>query len=220
MAGLLCLALLSFPAGTATANNFPNSTETWVSLGEGPNGPEWQIDGFSSFSEDWDLFDLQPSVISSPVGGDSGLIGWEVMVTIPNFVDPLPTKSIKVVFEGGNPESSSLPFVQSIVAFDTLFGGGATSEIVCPEDCELFSSGTVFDENEQGQLITRVFEGWELHPNPDWEKITVFIPVEFEPLSFHIRTLSFGEVVPEPSSLALVSMGRIGLATAGRRRRH
>ncbi|MBW2446318.1 MAG: hypothetical protein JRG83_10365 [Deltaproteobacteria bacterium] len=42
MAGLLCSALLSFSAGTATANNFqPNSTETWVSLGEGSNGPEW-----------------------------------------------------------------------------------------------------------------------------------------------------------------------------------
>lgn len=222
MAGLLCAALLSIPTGTATATNLPppNSTETWVSLGEGPDGPQWQIDGFSSFSEDWELFDIEPSVIGSLVPGDQGEpIGWNVSVTIPNFVDPLTTKSIKVVFEGANPEPESLPFVQSIIAVDTLFGGGATSEIVCPEDCELIFAEFRVDENEEGELIGQAFERWELHPNPDWETINVFIPFEFELTSFHIRTRSFGEVVPEPSSLALVTAGLLGLATAGRRRR-
>ena len=40
----------------------------------------------------------------------------------------------------------------------------------------------------------------------------------FNLYNFHIFTESFGEPVPEPGSLALVSLGLAGLGFAGRRR--
>lgn len=224
VAGMLFSALLWLPAGEASANNFPfeNFTETWLSLQETPNGSQWSIDQFDSGSQQWQLFDLAPSVESSevfdPFSQQDGLLGWDVHVTLPNFVDPLTTKKITVIFKGFNLESQALPTVTEIVATDTLFGGGPTSSVICsqqPDACRLaFSDTSILD----GQpALLKVVEIWELHPNPDWETLDFFIPAEFVPQSFHIVTESFGDV-PEPSTLAMLSVGLSGLLVAGRRR--
>ncbi len=60
-------------------------------------------------------------------------------------------------------------------------------------------------------------EHWEMHPNPDFETVKVFIPTAFEFLSMHITTQSIGEV-PEPGVLVLLGGGFAGLLFAGRRR--
>jgi hypothetical protein len=95
----------ALPIGHASASGIPfeNWTETWVGIGEGPDGPEWTMDGFYSESNDWELYDIAPSVIAEPVFIEDELFGWEIDVTVPNFADPLPNKPIKVVFEGANP---------------------------------------------------------------------------------------------------------------------
>jgi len=210
---LLSLTTLLF-AGPAAAVGDVHFTETWLS----PGDSGWEIDDFHWFSPTYELFDLAPSVISEEIFEGDVFVGWNVEVTVPNIVDPLPTKHVKVLVEGFNPGSSTLPSVLSIVATDTLFGGGPTTTTVCPRECELLSSGTFFasgnNQGEPGEPLS-YFEIWEMHPNPDWETVEVFIPAEFEPSAFHITTHS----IPEPGTLVLASGGLVGLLVAGRRRR-
>jgi hypothetical protein len=100
--------------------------------------------------------------------------------------------------------------VLEISAIDTPFPGGG------PE-VEVFGSlflsvpPVVDDEGFHWSQF------WIIHPNPDWETVKVFIPTTFEILAMHIETRSFN-LVPEPSVLALVGVGLLGLTIAGRRR--
>ena len=223
VAGTLFSALLLLTAGSASATGVPyeNWTETWIFPEEGPNGLEWNVGGFYSGSEQWELFDLVPSAESSEVYEQDSFLGWQVSITIPNFVDPLPKKILKVLFEGNGDlgsENIFAPSVLSIVATDTLYGGGPTTVIECPEsdDCHLSWQDSQVTPGDPDLL--QVWEIWHLYPNPDWEVVTVFIPAEFDPISFHVITQSVGDVVPEPSSLVLVSLGLLGLARFGRPR--
>lgn len=217
LAAAFAAVLMILPVGHASASGMPfdNWTETWVGLGEGPNGPQWTMDGFYSQSDDWELSDVTPSVLFEPFFVGDELFGWDISITIPNFVDPLPNKLIKIVFESSNPNKDyPLPWVTGIVAWDTPFGtGGEASSVVCPEDCDFLGGAAWITEEE----TLRYLEQWELHPNPDWEVVSVFVPAAFDPIGLHIITSSFGEV-PEPGTLALLSVGLIGLGMAGRRR--
>jgi hypothetical protein len=207
--GSLVLSLLLWTAGVASANPMnpgpflQNETHTWIDFGQG----QPSVTMFMFHSDDYELtseFDFPELVVET---GDEGLY---VDIRIPNFVDPLDTKKVLITFVGGNPEPFPLPDVLSIEAWDTPFGSGGDPIQVFGSfhKSKSFATDGGFEHSEW----------WVIHPNPDWEVVRVFIPRTFEIFSLHIDTYSINMNVPEPSALALVSVGLVGLLVAGRRR--
>jgi hypothetical protein len=207
--GALVLSLLLWTAGTASANPIPpgpfleNETHTWIDFSQG----QPSVTMFMFHSDQYELtdeFDFPQLVVETTDGG------FLVDIRIPNFVDPLDTKKILITFVGANPEPIELPDVLGIEAWDTPFGTGGDPIQVSGSfhKSNSLSTGDGFEHSQW----------WVIHPNPDWETVRVVIPRTFGILSLHIDTYSIDLNVPEPSSLALVVVGSLGLLVAGRRR--
>ena len=124
---------------------------------------------------------------------------------IPNFIDPLPVKLMRI----------------SLECFTSTCGGIQGNDIIITpvddfqaiEDISFLGSGQVL--NGQSDVTGSVFFDFRILPNPDWE--TVFIPnlagAEIERIT--IDTVSR---VPLPAALPLFALALAGLGFAARRR--
>jgi hypothetical protein len=215
------LAALLLVAGPASANStYANWTETWIEF----DGEEWQVTGFMwDDDSEFDLVDIDPlgtpGVLDDPfilaatvLEFDQIVIGTVLEVVVPNFFDPLPMKIVELLFIGQDDgaQGSDFPRGLDIIGADAPFFGGGPAVPVLGTIVAAERSDEFFDDT----VRTSYYERWDLFPNPDFETVKVFIPVTFELSSFHITTQS----VPEPSTLALVSFGLVGLVVGGKRR--
>jgi hypothetical protein len=125
---------------------------------------------------------------------------------IPNFYDPLPMKTLEITMQGAYEGASrfDLPGVFEIIGADSDYFNGGPAQPVFGS----FVSGTLSP--------TLVTEYWEMFPNPDYEIVKLFVPVEFELQSISIATQS--SVVPIPASIWLFGSGLLGLAGIARRK--
>lgn len=152
---------------------------------------EWTTTLFESVSDGYPLDQTPPSA------SDDGL---DMTVMLPNFIDPLPMKKMRVqLFFDGAVDSTLIE--GSIFAYDPT--GEARVE-------DAGGSGDVTD--------SFLYYDFEIFPNPDWEQITLYgnsnaniVPGNL--LRVEIDTIS---MIPEPVTLGLLVIG--GLALLSRRR--
>ena len=125
---------------------------------------------------------------------------------IPNFYDPLPMKTVEITLQGGNNTARglALPSVLDVLGADSDFINGGPA-LPVPG---LFVSGTTSP--------TLVTEYWEMFPNPDFEVVTLYVPVDFGLTGISIATQS---TVPIPASVWLFGSGMLGLIGLARRKR-
>lgn len=136
----------------------------------------------------------------------TGYVGTVYEFVIPNFYDPLPMKKIEISMLGSNGGASGfeLPSVLDIIGADSDFANGGAALPVLGS----YVSGTISS--------TLVTEYWEMFPNPDFEIVKLYVPVEFELQRISIATQS--TVVPVPAALWLFGSGVLALVGMARRK--
>ncbi len=137
----------------------PNSvyfSAEWVSIEE----PDWEITNFQVDTDSqFPLHPTEPSAIETP-----GENGTDLVITLPNFIDPLPEKLIRLCLSfDGPPDSPTgadpLSLIEVLVqAFDPL-GVDSIEEI---------GRATDPDGNFASYYID-----FRIRPNPDFEVITI-----------------------------------------------
>lgn len=157
---------------------------TWVS-----GQADWNTTLFETGPS---LFPLAPTI---PLANDDGL---DTTVDLPNFIDLLPLKLMRIQLSFNGMVSGDL-IAADLLAFD-------------PQP----TSWSVVGNSGPGDA-TNFFIDIEIMPNPDSEQITIFgnavaniIPGNL--IEIEIDTIS----IPEPSTLSLLILG--GLAVLRRRR--
>lgn len=141
-------------------------------------------------------WDVEPSlmVLDGPQGGSV------VTVELPNFVDQLPEKHMRVHLSwlGDLP-----PEIVEIIGVSDVDGTGAGSAT------HVGSSG-IGPITPAGSYQ---YHDWLLEPNPDWESITIDVPEGTELMRVTLDTVS----IPEPGTVGLLAAGA-GLMLLRRRR--
>jgi hypothetical protein len=134
------------------------------------------------------------------------IVGTVYEFVIPNFYDPLPMKKIEITMTGANAGASGfeLPRVLDIIGADSDYSNGGPALPVYGS----LISGTI-----SPMLVT---EYWEMFPNPDFEIVKLYVPVEFELQGITIDTQS--TAVPIPASIWLFGSAMLGLAGIARSR--
>ncbi len=196
----ILVASVSFTQGaTASSVQLPNSTVTTFDAASGQTAFSW--DEHSNFEITGKTVTVKTNNILAGVTP----IGTLYEFVIPNFYDPLPVKTITVEMTGGNPGASSADVarVLDIIGADSAFGKPAPA---LPVD-GVFVNG-------QSTPTTSV-ESWEMFPNPDFEIVKIFAPVEFELQNINIMTQS--TTVPIPAAAWLFGSGLLGLIGVARR---
>ncbi|MDA8746067.1 PEP-CTERM sorting domain-containing protein [Rubripirellula amarantea] len=136
------------------------------------------------------------------------------LVTLPNFIDPLPLKRVRVQYSWytGVDDPTTNPG----------YPGDAQTLNIIPHDstgvasyAPVFSSPTTIfspDPDDPLRTVGHRYDDFEIRPNPDWE--TFEIAFFSDPRWIIIDTIS----IPEPASVLLV-VGLIGCAGVVRSRR-
>ena len=113
-------------------------------------------------------------------------------MVIPNFVDDLPTKYMRVQMFWDSMTSSETPAVQTI-GYDST---GDVNEVLA------FTSKVDYVNNIYSQYVD-----WKLSPNPDWEQVLIVVPAALTLQKIVIDTVS----VPVPATLLIFGSGLIAL---------
>lgn len=139
----------------------------------------------------------QPSLEIDPIPGTGALFSF----FMPNFIDPLPLKlmRIQVTYADPGPE----PLVTGIIASDP-------SGPVATMRGEHFVPGSVPLTG-----LSYFYEDWHLWPNPDWEIAQIFVPDGAMLEQVVVHTLS---TVPLPPAVWLLGSALVGLAVVARQR--
>lgn len=169
-------------------------------------GPDIEMIGPSS------PYQLDPTRPTLEEVGNQGPLEYQVI--LPNFIDPLPIKRVRVQFSWypGDPDPTTNPSfpgnatVQNISPMDST--GAATFAKVYESPIDIFP-----DPLDPQRNIAYKYEDYHIWPNPDWEIFDVAY-FDGDPRWLIIDTIS----IPEPSTILLVG-GLVGLAFVVRRRR-
>jgi hypothetical protein len=188
---LLAAAVIVMTAGTSQARlpdyiDKPNSLVaeyTWSESG-------WFVNNFDPEDSIYELADIEPSA------SDDGL---DTTVIVPNFIDPLGLKKLRLIMTFKEDIDGSLVDI-SIEGHDPL------------ETTAMQVHGTEFTS------ILQYFD-WEIRPNPDWETIVIHGNVE---AGIVPGNLDFVEVVsisiPEPGTALLAGFGLLAMCCRRRKR--
>lgn len=163
-------------------------------VGDGGGAPTATILGPMT----WDPYDGDGAWIGSgPTPADFGIID----LYIPNWIDLLPVKFIRVQMTVQNSGMPGAVHVAGITASDPQ---GITG-VQFVGATETLIPGTL------GQLVHRV-EDWRIFPNPDFENIRIIVPTDTLVDQIVVDTIS----IPEPATIGLLTLAG---ATLLRRRR-
>lgn len=223
LAGLL-VAALPTSASALDCEEWTEEAVNWTCSWYQPgDGPALELAGFSYFSDEYQIAGdanpgtepIDPNIAIEEIVDFSGSSFANLFqITIPNFFDPLPDKQIDIVIHGVNLEDNAFldPLVLAIEGADAPFTEPGPAQPVYG----FRNSRVILDDTPQpGQ--TTITELWFMEPNPDFETVKIFAPLGFEIESIHIKTQSL--VIPEPSTVALLGAGLVGIGVMGRRRR-
>jgi len=201
---LSCLALFAVLLSPMLAQAAPvttsNGTITTYDANTGNLTFDWDLNSI------YDITGTDVTLYDNAIGIPGRLVGTLYEFVIPNFYDPLPMKKIEISMHGANGGASGfeLPGVLDIIGADSDFTNGGPALPVLGS----FVSNTISP--------TLVTEYWTMFPNPDFEIVKLFVPVEFELQTITIATQS--TVVPVPAAVWLFGSGILGLAATARRK--
>lgn len=174
------------PAYRGDANSI-HAIFDWVA-----SATDWEV---SVFETGPSQFPLDPT---EPAASDDGT---DTSIILPNFIDPLPLKQMRIQMFFDGPVSGDLIGLE-VFAFD-------------PEDAIVnFVGGS-------GPVDSNVhFIDIEIVPNPDWEQIIIFGNTGGNVIPGNLLTIEIDTVsIPEPSTLTLAVLTLFGLVGYGRRLR-
>jgi hypothetical protein len=174
----------------------PNGTETTFDAETGEVSFDYDMNSEYDLSYIPDVDEILQEDQISYIPQDN-VIGTLYEFIIPNFYDPLPKKTVDVTLKGRNSGASGLELARVIDVFgsETPYGEPGPSFPVKGE----FVDGTI--------APTLVTERWEIFPNPDFDYVKVWAPVQFELESIEIVTQS----VPLPPAALLLGSALFGL---------
>lgn len=188
---------IQVPGGYAEIANDPNIAQHW---GNGPVPFFAPIPPFGLSTPDplatWPD-NMQWTGHDGDGGWTAGLGGAEMMLWIPNWIDNEDQKwlRIQLTYAGQPPQ------------IEPIFGGFGNNPNNTVPGVPL-GLPTPIDP-------FHYYQDWEIRPNPDWERIPLFIPQGTTIDEIVIDTISF--TIPEPTTATLLVVG-ITAMTARRRR--
>ena len=192
---LLTTGVMLVSAGTAGAG-------PWDPAYRGDNNSVHAIfDWFSNQQADWGTTVFETGLSKYPLDNMTPLAtddGTDTTIYLPNFIDPLPLKLMRIQIFFDSSVSGDL------IAYD-LFASDPLDT-----SWKIVGGSGPGDNNSHWVDI-------EIIPNPDWEQITIFGNSGGNVLPGNLLTIEIDTIsVPEPATLSLLALGALAMI---RRRR-
>jgi len=216
--GVMLVALCwAIPAGADNINPAgwyaSNAPRSLFAKWEFDNGlPNW-----TSWADDWGWVPsadplygnglYQPAVlVIGSGGGTHTMLGFQ----LPNFVDVMPLKKmrIQVTFTPGS--GTLAPWIEGVTGLETTAEGDPCSS----EDCVGMQTGGVSAYQRPDSDSWYFYEDWEIAPNPWMEQVTLVVPDGISIGQVYIETIS----TPVPPAVWLLGSALLGLFAVGRRK--
>ena len=154
----------------------------------------------------YDLIDAKVSLQKDEIllPGSGQIVGTIYEFLIPNFFDPLPKKTVAVTLSGANGGAAGLALATVLDVF------GADSSYTVPGPA-VPVEGVFVEGTTSPEVVTQL---WNLFPNPDFEHVKIWAPVEFKLQNIKIETQS----IPLPPSVLLLGSALLSMVALFRRR--
>ncbi|MGD8386283.1 MAG: PEP-CTERM sorting domain-containing protein [Desulfobacteraceae bacterium] len=120
---------------------------------------------------------------------------------MPNFIDPLSEKYMRIQVTYFSDVGPDTPTIENIIGED-MEGGAYISEFISHVDWPADTPDAFY-----------FYEDWAIYPNPDWEWIEISLAQGDVLYQVVIDTVS----TPEPTTMLLVGVGLLGLASLRKR---